>query len=160
MRKNRNITGSLIVLSICVSLSCFGQTKIPAEKEAEIRRTLQLTGVQQTMEQLKTQMISAMRAQMKDVPSEFWTRLETKMDTSELLEKLLPLYDKYYTIEDLRAVNAFYASPVGRRLVATVPKITKESMAIGMEWGKRVGAQIAREAEMEMKKKRDVEKQG
>lgn len=154
------MTGLLILLTVCVSLSGFGQTKIPAEKEAEIRRTLQLTGVQQTMEQMKTQMISAMRAQMQNVPPEFWTRLETKMDTSELLEKLLPLYDKYYSIEDLRAVNTFYASPVGRRLVATVPKITKESMAIGLEWGKRVGAQIAREAEIEMKKKRDLEKQG
>jgi hypothetical protein len=53
-----------------------------------------------------------------------------------------------------------YASPVGKRLLATLPKITKESMAIGMEWGKRVGAQIEREAEAEMKKKREVEKQG
>jgi hypothetical protein len=39
-----------------------------------------------------------------------------------------------------------YASPVGKRLLATLPNITKESMAIGMEWGKRVGAQIEREA--------------
>jgi len=33
-------------------------------------------------------------------------------------------------------------------------------MAIGLEWGKRVGAQIEREAEIEMKKKREMEKQG
>ena len=29
------------------------------------------------------------------------------MDTHELLEMLIPLYDKYYTTEDLKAVNAF-----------------------------------------------------
>ncbi len=62
MRKKRNVTGFLIFLAVCISLSGFGQTKIPAQKEAEIRRTLQLTGVQQTMDQMRTQMISAMRA--------------------------------------------------------------------------------------------------
>jgi hypothetical protein len=30
---------------------------------------------------------------------------------------------KYYTLEDLRAVNAFYSSPAGQKIRATVPKV-------------------------------------
>lgn len=114
---------------------------------------LRLTGMQKLMDQMKSQMLTGLRNQMQDVPEEFWTRFEKKLDVNELIEKLIPIYDKYYSLEDLRAVNAFYASEVGQRLVATLPKITQESMAVGMEWGKRIGEQAEREAREELKKK-------
>jgi uncharacterized protein len=145
---------TFIVTSLAgTSLLVIARDGIVPEKEKEIRRMLQLTGMEKMMEQMKSQMITALRAQLNSVPDEFWTRFEKKMDINELVEKIVPLYDKYYSIEDIRAVNAFYSSEVGQRVIATLPKITKESTALGMEWGKRIGE----EAEAEAKKK-DAEK--
>ena len=135
--------------------SSFAAGPVSHEKEIEIRRTLELTGVKKLMEQIKSQMIAQMRSDMKEVlPDEFWTKIEKKMDVSELIEKLIPLYDKYYSLEDLRALNKFYASDVGQRVIATAPKIMKESMAIGMEWGKRIGEEAEREARAEHEKEK------
>ena len=153
MYKKRIVVSLVAGLLTAASLLALARDGISREKETEIRRMLQLTGTQKLMEQMKSQMITALRAQITEVPDEFWIRFEKKMDMSEMIEKIIPLYDKYYSLEDLRAVNAFYSSEVGQRLMTTLPKITKESMAIGMEWGKRIGEEAEKEARAEAKKK-------
>lgn len=150
----RFATAALAMVCFASSSLCsFADDGIVPEKKAEILRMLQLTGTQKLMEQMKTQMITGLRTQLKGVPDEFWVRFQQKMNMDELLQKLIPLYDKYYSLEDLRAVNAFYASDVGRRVLETLPKISRESTAIGMEWGKRIGEEAEREVREELKQK-------
>ena len=74
------------------------------------------------------------------------------MDMHELLEELVPVYDKYYTLADLKTVNAFYETPTGQKVLAALPQITQESMQIGQAWGQRIGAQIMAEAQQEKSK--------
>jgi uncharacterized protein len=136
-----------------VAFVSIAQAEIPAAKRREIEKILRLTGVEKLMVQMKTQMISGMKTQMTQIPEEFWTSFESKMDMRALLEKIIPLYDKYYTIEDLKAVNAFYESTVGQKVLSTLPKIMQESMAIGQEWGENIAEQAAAEAEKELKNK-------
>lgn len=112
---------------------------------------LRLTGMTKLVEQMKTQMISGLKTQIGALPEEYWTKLQKKMDTKELFEKMIPLYDKYYTTEDLKAVNAFYESPAGQKILSTLPLIMQESMKIGQEWGMKIGQQAAEEAKQEMK---------
>jgi uncharacterized protein len=114
---------------------------------------LRLTGMEKLMNQMKGQMIASLQKQMPTVPQEFWTRFEKKMDMRELLERIIPVYDKYYSLEDLKAVNAFYESPVGQKVLSTLPQVMQESMQIGQAWGESVGRQAAAEAEAESKKK-------
>ena len=104
------------------------------------------------MNQMKTQMLSAFKQQMPRVPEEFWIKFQQKMDVNELLEKIIPLYDKYYTIEDLKAVNAFYGSPAGQKVLSTLPQIMQESMKIGQEWGAKIGKQAEEEVQQTLKK--------
>jgi hypothetical protein len=75
------------------------------------------------------------------------------MDVNELIEKLMPIYDKYYTLEDLKAVNAFYESPAGQRLLVVAPMAMQDAMKIGQEWGEKLGKEAATEAEQEANKK-------
>lgn len=114
---------------------------------------LQLTGMEKMMNQMKGQMISGLKAQIKQVPDGFWEKFSQKMDTRELIEKIIPLYDKYYTLEDLKAVNAFYASPAGQKVLSSLPQIMQESMKLGQEWGQKIGQQAAEEAQRESKGK-------
>ena len=145
----------LIVFAVItmVAFVSIAQAEVTAAKRREIEKMLRLTGMEKLMAQMKTQMISGMKTQMTQVPEEFWTSFESKMDMRALLEKIIPLYDKYYTIEDLKAVNAFYESTVGQKVLSTLPKIMQESMAIGQEWGEKIGEQAAAEAEKELKNK-------
>lgn len=143
----------LTTLAIVCSYLSIAHAEIAPEKRKEIEKMLRLTGMEKLMTQMKTQMISALQRQMPDVSEEFWTRFSRKMDMRELTEKIIPVYDKYYTLEDLKAVNAFYESPAGQKVLATLPQVMQESMKIGEEWGEQVGKQAAAEAEQESKKK-------
>ena len=128
---------------------------IAKEKVVEIQKTLRLVGMEKLMDQMKTQMFTMFRESMTQVPEEYWKRLETKLDMAELMQLIIPLYDKYYTIEDLKALNAFYESAVGQKVLSTLPQITQESMKIGQAWGEEVAKRVEREVQAEFKEKRE-----
>ena len=135
----------LAILFACVSIS---QAEVSAEKRKEIEKMLQLTGMEKLMGQMKSQMLAGFQSQMPDVPKEFWDKAGKKMDMRGLLEKIIPIYDKYYTLEDLKAVNAFYETPAGRKIIATLPQVMQESMKVGQEWGHKIAEELEAEAKI------------
>jgi hypothetical protein len=48
-----------------------------------------------------------------------------------MVEGLVPVYERYLTAEDVKALIAFYESPAGRKLVAVQPLLIRESGAVG-----------------------------
>lgn len=130
----------LTIVTIMTSISV-ANADIAPEKRQEIEKMIQLTGMETLMQQMKMRMISDFKAQFKaqmtDVPESFWTKIQEKIDTHEVLEKIIPLYDKYYTLEDLKAVNTFYESPAGKKVLSALPQIMQEARKIGQDWGKK-----------------------
>jgi hypothetical protein len=112
-------------------------------KAAEIRKLLDLTGTLNLMNQMKTQMLESFKTQQPGVSPETWTRLESEMDVTQLLEDIIPLYDKYYTLDDLKAANAFYASPAGQHILANTPQLMRETMQVSQAWGRKIGIKSA-----------------
>ena len=58
---------------------------------------------------------------------------------------MVPIYDKYYTEEEINQIIAFYNSPVGKKMISTMPLVMQESMAAGQAWGKQLAAKVAQE---------------
>jgi len=52
----------------------------------------------------------------------------------------------------LKAVNAFYETPVGQRVLATTPLVMHESMQIGQTWGRNVAEKLLAELKEEKAK--------
>ena len=144
----------LITVVLLLNSGALLHAEMNTEKRQEIETMLRLTGMERMVDQMMKQMIQSMSVNMKDVPSEFWQRFAKKINSAELIEKIIPLYDKYYTLEDLRAVNAFYSSPAGQRVLQTLPQIMQESMKVGQEWGRQIGERAAAEVIAEMKEKK------
>lgn len=54
-------------------------------------------------------------------------------DTSlvdEMLAEMVPLYAETYTLDEIRQLSAFYASPLGQKMLANMPKLMSRSMEI------------------------------
>src|SRR5215469_13530327 len=102
----KKIISVTVAFALTAVLASQGDT--PPDKRKEIEKMLRLTGMEKLVGQMEMQMITAWKAQMPQVPELFWTKFQQKMDTRELIEKVIPVYDKYYTTEDIKAVNAFY----------------------------------------------------
>jgi hypothetical protein len=130
---------------------------IDPAKEAEIRKMIRLSGAEKTMKITMIRLFEASRARNYTLPKEFWTRLETEMDTSELIDQLVPVYNQYYSMEDLKAVNAFYESPAGQHMIEIQPQILGRAMEIGKAWGSQTVQKVMAEMEEE-KVKADLRK--
>lgn len=48
----------------------------------------------------------------------------------DLIEQLVPLYAETYTLEEIRQLTAFYASPLGQKMQASAPALLKRSAEI------------------------------
>jgi hypothetical protein len=49
----------------------------------------------------------------------------------ESIERMYPIYAKYYTPAEIKQVTAFYKTPVGAKSLAVMPQIINESMQAG-----------------------------
>lgn len=125
---------------------------IDPAKAAEIHKMLELTGTEKMMNQMLDQMFASFKMQNNSVSADFWDRMQKEMNTQDLIDKIIPLYDKYYTLDDLKAVNAFYESPAGQRVLASTPQIMHESMQIGQDWGRNVALRVMDELKKEKAK--------
>jgi hypothetical protein len=66
-----------------------------------------------------------------------------------LRARTIPIYEKYFTHDEIRALVAFYATDVGRKSVAVLPTIGQETAKAGLEWASGLVAGI--EAELKMR---------
>ena len=59
-----------------------------------------------------------------------------------LITSMIPIYDKYYTTEEINKMIEFYQTPLGKKLIATMPQIMQASIQEGQSWGKEVGEKV------------------
>ena len=130
----------LLIITICsISLSVSAQT---TSKEAKIRNLLKITKTDQLAVQGMDQMISMFKSSNSDVSTKFWDELKKEMDVNSLITLIVPIYDKYYSESEIEELTAFYNSPIGKKTIETLPKLTQESMVAGQQWGLEMGQKI------------------
>lgn len=138
MKKIATIT--LLVLGLSVSV--FAQT---TSKEQKVRQMLELTGTAKIGVQTVNTLLATFQRQYPNVSKEFWNEISRKVNAEELINLVTPIYAKYYTEEDLDQIILFYNSPAGKKVTATLPQITQESMEAGKAWGEKLVKQIVQE---------------
>ncbi len=94
--------------------------------------------MQRMMEVQSKSMQQLMRDQLsqKDsVPSNFDTIWKKVMDdfiknapVDEMTQAMIPAYQQHFTKGDIQAMNAFYSSPVGQKVLQELPEVTQEGM--------------------------------
>ncbi len=63
----------------------------------------------------------------KEKPDEA-QKIRQRVKVDEIIERLLPIYDRNFTPEDLKAFIAFYGSAEGQKLIGAIPELMKESV--------------------------------
>jgi TonB family protein len=99
------------------------------EKIADIRRFLELSGAIATLATAREMMVDNLRALARpETPSEVWEELRALIEAEHLEDDSLPLYDKYFTHDEIREYIRFYETPSGRKLAATLPVLVQEQV--------------------------------
>lgn len=56
----------------------------------------------------------------------------------DLYSQIAEIYMETYTHDEIKEILEFYASPIGKKIIATTPEITQKSMTIGQTWGAKL----------------------
>lgn len=131
----------ILFVFICAnSVSVFSQTGPKAEK---IQKLLELTGSGKVGAQVAKQMIVTFQKTYPKVDQKIWDELANEIKAEDLIALMIPIYDKYYTEDDVDQLIVFYNTPIGKKSTEVLPAISQESMAAGQAWGRKIGEKIA-----------------
>ena len=133
------LTGLLVL----VTMISFGQEN--STYKSSLKKLMQVSGTEVSYRGVLNQMISMFKQQQSNVPNEFWDEFtaEVNKDAFEnLINLILPIYQKHLTEADLLGVIAFYETPSGKKFAEKTPLITQEAMLAGQEWGKQIGQKV------------------
>ncbi len=61
-----------------------------------------------------------------------------------MMDEYVVIYKKYFTLDELREINAFLITPIGKKYAESTPKITMESASIGQKYGPKIGEVLQR----------------
>jgi hypothetical protein len=132
-------------------------TPIDPVKEADIRALLELVGahdqiqdsVKSTAEQYRERLLVTVQnnEDSQAFVNTVISRYEKNFNVDQVTERLVVLYDKHYSDDEIKGLLQFYGSPLGQKVAAEGPKIARE---IG-EATRSAAAQAAKEAFAEVK---------
>ena len=63
------------------------------------------------------------------------------------------LYSSNFSAEELRAVTAFYKTPVGQKYLQKQPALAQQSMTVGQQFGQSIAADLQKRMIEELRKK-------
>jgi uncharacterized protein len=118
------------------------QKQPETQKQKDIRKLLKITGSGELGTQVMSQMIGSMKKTMPQVPEKFWGDFMKEVHTDELVDLIVPVYDRNLTHDDVKELIRFYESPTGKKFVSVLPKITQESMVVGEKWGRELAMKV------------------
>lgn len=126
------LTGTLNVIA--------EETPDPAtvSKRADIKRLMEVTDVRNISMQIMNRLVLTMQEGRSDAHKKFWTDYMADVNPNDLIEMVVPIYEKYFTHKEIKQLIAFYESPIGKKLLKVQPQIMMESIAAGEEWGKKL----------------------
>jgi len=156
-----------LMVTLCLALSapCLAQAADtdPATKDDVILyfRTMHSNDMVQKMMEVQSnsmrQLFHDQLAKEGEVPADFDTKMQKMMGSlikdmpiDEMTQAMIPAYQKHVTRGDIAAMNAFYASAVGQKVVQELPVVTQEGMQEMMpilskylsEWKEKVDKEL------------------
>lgn len=139
-----------IILCFLLSASCslgFAQAQIDAASKQDVEDMMQLTGVRDRTQLIYSAMASqfasgfadryrqqhpnADPAEVQKAATDATERIQEVLKAipiDELLDAMVPVYQKYLTHSDIKAINEFYGSPAGQKLLRDTSAMVIEAM--------------------------------
>ena len=133
-----------LLLCIVTSLNAVAQTAAdaPATKE-DIERYLQVIHSHDMMRQMADAMAKPMHKMMHEqylknqdkLPADFEAMMNKQVDQmlgqmpwDDIMDAMVPVYQKHFSKKDVDALVAFYSAPTGQKVLREMPAIMSDAM--------------------------------
>ena len=157
----KTLRSVLLALLLVIPFAGHAQETLTPQKRAEIEKLLELTGAmalgQQMSDVMVIELTNALKATRPDLPQRALDFLPQEVNAviaeniGSFKELVVAIYDRHYSLEEIRGLNEFYASPLGRKVTGSLSSVMQESVAAGQTWGESLGPEIARRIQQRLK---------
>jgi len=131
----------LVSLSLIVFLTATPTFGEPASKES-VKKLMERTGSGNLGVQMMKQMLPSLKKMIPKAPEKFWADMMKEMNAEQVVNLVIPVYQKHFSEEDIREINDFYDTAAGQKMIRVLPQIMQESMVIGQQWGQQLARDI------------------
>jgi len=133
----------LIALCGFLCASCFAQNADDPASRDDVILLLRTMHSHDLMLKMMTAQTSGMRELLEDqvkkdkgaLPADFDRRYTKVMDglikgmpVDEITQAMIPAYQAHFTHGDIEAMNTFYSSPVGQKVLDELPQVMQEGL--------------------------------
>ena len=145
----RLLIAALTLALFVLSTPARGQA-IDPQFRADIETLFQVTGAGALGAQMATmasnQIIDAMSKTQPDLPERVATVVKQTLNAEfakafeprgELMTRMVEIYARNFTQAEVKALLAFYATDIGRKMISVLPRLAQESGAVGQEWAQQ-----------------------
>ena len=126
-------------------------TNAQSSKDVKIAELLETMGSTQAMKTSFEYMINYYKQNNPQISSEYWDNASKHVDYDELVQKLIPIYSKHFTEQEIVDLLNFYITSTGKKMIDKMPVILQESMEIGRKWGIELAQKIEKEVSVSTK---------
>ena len=141
---------SLVTLFLCLALCATGLAQNPADQpatKADVDRYLEAMHSREMMDQMIVAMSKPIKQMMHEqyeknkdkLPADFEARTGKELEDmlkdmpwDDMLQAMVPAYQKHFTRGDMDALTAFYSSPTGQKVIREMPGLMADSMEVMM----------------------------
>jgi len=145
----------LVVLLSCALGRVATADDLTDGKSADIKRLMEITGAANMGvlfgTEVSRQMFQTLKAARPEISDRAMTVIEKEINSllaeeisrpGGLMDRVIPIYSKYYSQAEIRELLAFYQSPIGKKTIQVLPKVASESMVAGRQWGQSLGPEL------------------
>lgn len=127
----------------------FGILGFSQTKQTKIKELLTMSGQANIGIQVLNQFVGQFKTAYPNVPEKFWEDFLKEVNAEDLINAIVPVYDKYYTENDIDEMIKFYQSPVGIKMTNNLQNIFMESQEAGRKWGMEIAEKVFKKLEDE-----------
>jgi hypothetical protein len=113
-----------------------------AKKLDDIRALLELTDAGAMGERTAQALLGQFPSMLPDVPQTFWIELAADMNGQDMVELVVPIYDRHLSHKTVKGLIKFYKGAAGQAWLDVQTSIQTEAMAAGEAWGETLAQAI------------------
>lgn len=122
----------LVVAASLISCSKAGAQDSADPYREEVETMLQLTDARQVMEATMTASFNNMTLPVSDVEG-LSKAIVDEIWSDYVSECVIPTYKEHFTLDELKEVNKFYQTPVGKKVAGETAEIASELSTMAMQ---------------------------
>ena len=139
-----------VVLLLSLTFASFSmaeEAKTNNASVASVKELMDKTGTGEMAVQAMNQMLPVIKQMVPNASDEFWAEFMKEVNPDDLVEMIIPIYQRHFSQEDIDAVNAFYDTQAGKNFISSQPLIMQESMMVGQAWSQAIVQKVIAKAQ-------------